>query len=439
VSLVGLLVIAGWVVVLTVTFNVVLAGRLAASVDDTLLARAQAASGTLEVSASGQVSVQEASPDTDLDATTWLYAGGTALERGRGGDSVQHHADVVAGRGMGGTIQRSTEHGVHFVALPVRVGGRVVAVAVAAASVTSETSAVRTARWASTALAVLVLLGAYPALRWSAARALRPVDAMARQASEWSAHALSERFGRQQEHQEVVVLAASLDDLLDRISAVVRHEQLLAAELSHELRTPLARIIAEVDLLRRRPRPPEVAAAAHAAIAASAEEMDQIIETLLTAARAEATTLPGVSDVRAAVDVVVARPTSRPGIRVDVAGPSLSVSAESALLERILAPLLDNATRFATTRVTVTVGTETGTGVGPVTVDVADDGCGIPADERDRVFEPGFRGSSGTDPEHPGAGLGLPLARRLARAVAGDVVALPVETGAIVRVLLPRA
>jgi two-component system heavy metal sensor histidine kinase CusS len=436
--MVGLVVIAGWVVVLTVAFNLVLANRLSASVDDTLLARAEAASATLEVDNDGQASLTDATTDAALDATTWLYAGGVALERGRGGDAVQEQADLMAARGLGGTIQRSGDDDAHYLALPVRSGGRVVAVVVAAASVTSEGSAARTALWASIVLGVLVLVGAYPALWWSAARALRPVDAMARQASDWSAHALSERFGHEQEHEELVVLAGSLDDLLDRIGAVLRHEQLLAAELSHELRTPLARIIAEVDLLGRRPRAPEVAAAAHAVIASSAEEMDEIIETLLTAARAEATTLPGVCDVRSAVEVAAGRPTSHPGVPIDVLGPSLRGGAESAVLERILAPLLDNATRFAATRVTVTIGN----GAGLVTIDVRDDGPGIADAERNLVFEPGYRRADGvSQPEtgHAGAGLGLPLARRLARAVGGDVTVLPGGPGAGLRVVVPKA
>src|SRR5437868_11169455 len=68
---------------------------------------------------------------------------------------------------------------------------------------------------------------------------------MTRQAADWSEHDLDHRFALGAPHDELTELAATLDGLLDRLAASLRHERRFSAELSHELRTPLARVLAE--------------------------------------------------------------------------------------------------------------------------------------------------------------------------------------------------
>lgn len=110
-----------------------------------------------------------------------------------------------------------------------------------------------------------------------------------------------------------------------------------------------------------------------------------------------------------------------------VAGPTV---------ERILAPVVENACRYAASRARVTVGHDGGT----VSFVVTDDGPGIDESERDRIFEPGYRGATTSAAANPdGSGLGLALARRLARAVEGDVIALEAGHGAQFEVRLPRS
>jgi len=100
---------------------------------------------------------------------------------------------------------------------------------------------------------------------------------------------------------------------------------------------------------------------------------------------------------------------------------------ESEIAERVLAPLLENACRYGRSSVTVAARQHNGT----VEFHVVDDGKGIPEQQRERVFEPGFSSNEG------GAGLGLPLARRLARAAGGDVHVSDVGSGACFVVRLP--
>ena len=105
------------------------------------------------------------------------------------------------------------------------------------------------------AATVLLIVGA--AAAWLLRSALRPVALMTEQAEAWSEHDLDRRFGLGEPHDELTRLASTLDRLLDRIAASLRHERRFSAELSHELRTPLAKVTAEAELALRRPRDPE--------------------------------------------------------------------------------------------------------------------------------------------------------------------------------------
>ena len=149
--------------------------------------------------------------------------------------------------------------------------------------------------------------------------------------------------------------------------------------------------------------------------------MDSIIETLLATARTEFQTSSATSVVREVVDRLV--PFRVTGDRL--------VGVEPAVVERMLAPILDNATRYARSEVRVDIDRAGAY----VVVDIANDGPSLAEGELESIFEPGYQADG--DAGHGGAGLGLALARRLARAAEGDVVALPVGEGMTFRVSLP--
>jgi signal transduction histidine kinase len=109
------------------------------------------------------------------------------------------------------------------------------------------------------------------------------------------------------------------------------------------------------------------------------------------------------------------------------------VGVDRDLAERILHPVVENALRFGRSAVRVAVVREGST----VVFSVDDDGPGVGDAERESIFEPAVRGSAGSSAPS-GAGLGLALARRLARAASGDVVARPGGRGQFV-VRLPAA
>src|SRR5439155_17401230 len=204
-------------------------------------------------------------------------------------------------------------------------------------------------------------------------------------------------------------------------------------ELSHELRTPLAKISTEAQLLSSSPDLPQPLRAEAEGILRAAEEMREVIEVLMASARAEAgvvgrDTADVESAARASLDAARAEAEQR-GVVFELLPSNgtgrMRATAEPKLVERILAPLVENASRHARTRATVRIARD-----GPwLEVAVEDDGPGVTTGEEATIFEPGVRGATSDASNHSGAGHGLSLARRLARSAGGDVEADPGADG----------
>jgi signal transduction histidine kinase len=115
-------------------------------------------------------------------------------------------------------------------------------------------------------------------------------------------------------------------------------------------------------------------------------------------------------------------------------GAPLRVGVDPELAARTLQPVVENAVRYGRAHVRLSVA-RNGT---RVVFLVEDEGPGVHVDEREVIFVGGHRGAAGQDGDVDGAGLGLALARRLARAASGDVEALSSEDGGRFAVSLPR-
>jgi signal transduction histidine kinase len=216
---------------------------------------------------------------------------------------------------------------------------------------------------------------------------------------------------------------------LGRIDAALRHEQRLTAEMAHELRTPLSGVRAEAELALRDPSLGNPTRESLEAILAACDRMASSIDTLLMSARADqprrsSDPAEAVSDVATAMRAAA----TAAGVEIETRDPErrLRVDAEREQVAQALAPLLDNAISHAGTRVLVSTEAQNGR----VTIAVEDDGGGVLPDREDDVFNPGVS-------TRGGAGLGLPLARRLARSYGGDVVVVPSTSGARFELRLP--
>src|SRR5204862_8076991 len=118
---------------------------------------------------------------------------------------------------------------------------------------------------------------------WLLRSALEPVAEMTAQAEAWSEQDLDRRFAKGDPYDDLSRLAFTLDRLLDRIAASLRHERRFSAELLHELRTPLAKVTAEAELALRRTREPDEYRRALEVLLTKARQIDRIDEPLFAA------------------------------------------------------------------------------------------------------------------------------------------------------------
>lgn len=398
-------------------FNLVLASELSNEADQVVRARANAERGTLAIR-EGRIVILGASEGTDLQTRAWVFQDGEVLQAPRVDRAMNVAAADLAATGAGSVDvpQRDTR----LYALPVMDDGEHVGTVVAGVSLAPYHRLVERSVIGSVALGLAVLAAVTVAAMLMLRAALHPVSRMTRDAATWSDRDLDMRFALGPAHDEITELAATLDGLLDRLAAGLRRERHLTAEISHELRTPLAQIRAEVDLALRRPRGGEEYRAALIAIGEGVERLGTTMETLLVTARHEGSLPRGTADVGEAATQVVSACAGMAADRglevlVESTGGRLLAGVDIEVIERILQPVVENAYRHAATRVTIAAEATHGA----VEMHVTDDGRGVDADALDAIFEPGRHGVD--DATHRGAGLGLPLARRLARAAGGDV------------------
>jgi signal transduction histidine kinase len=424
---------------LTLIFNLVLNDRLNAEANRILQARASGEVAALRLSG-GRIELPESPDGRNPDLQIWVFQGSRPIERPVASPGTDVQAAAVATRSP--VTQDLPDSHIRLYALPVEQGGRRIGAVVAALSLGPYVQTAHTALIASVVLALCVLISVAAAARWLIVRALRPVARMTRQASQWSEQDLDRRFALGPGTDELTQLGNTLDALLDRIAVTLRHEQRLSSEISHELRTPLANITAEAQYALRHGSHTEETQATLEHILQSARQLGRTLETLMAAARAQLDPRRSSSDAAACVSAAVAATanpdrSAGPEIAVELPAQPARVAAEQELVERILAPLLENAARYARRLITVQVQADSET----IRFLVQDDGPGIGAALEEEIFRPGRRTDASTATAVPiaGAGLGLALSRRLARSAGGDVTAASSSAGGCLTVTLPAA
>ncbi|WP_159809926.1 sensor histidine kinase [Cellulomonas citrea] len=211
---------------------------------------------------------------------------------------------------------------------------------------------------------------------------------------------------------ELAALARTLNEMLDRLQAAAARQQAFVADAAHELRSPLASIRTGVEVAQAHPDVFEAGELAEE-LAPQVLRMQRLVDDLLLLAKVgarprEATGLDLAGLVREVAEGLPARAE----VRLDIGGEGTGRGDREAVA-RVLRNLLENALRHAGSQVTVEVGD------GRVVVD--DDGAGIPAADRERVFERFVRLDDARERDAGGSGLGLAIARELAREGGGDV------------------
>jgi signal transduction histidine kinase len=235
-------------------------------------------------------------------------------------------------------------------------------------------------------------------------------------------------------------VGVQLDVLADRLQALEHSRGTTLSQVSHDLRSPLALIRAYAWALRKN-EGSQARSDRLQTIEDEAQRVSLLVDDLLLLGRRTAASpMQGAADsadIAVLTERVVAQRVAQArdgGLSLELesaSGPAL-VAIRAGGVERIVANLIDNALRHATSRVIVRIEVE----ATEVVLSCADDGHGIPPDELGHLFEPFWRGAAGPG----GSGLGLAIARELTAACGGSIDAENLPTGgACLIVRLPRA
>ncbi|WP_295787040.1 HAMP domain-containing sensor histidine kinase [uncultured Microbacterium sp.] len=305
-------------------------------------------------------------------------------------------------------------------------------------------------RWIVAVSSVGVLVLAAGAVTLAVRRSLQPLDQVSQVARAIGAGERGRRLRPTRSDTEIGRVATALDDMLDDLVGSERAardaETRLRAFLSdaaHELRTPVAGIRAAAETLVRADLegPDREILAAH--VAREAARASRLVDDLLTMARVDR----GLDLVRVRTDLrelvrVEARraPLIHPSltVRIDLPETAVPVEADVDRIAQVLSNLVENAARATGGRGAVALTVIRDRDAKVAAIRVVDDGPGVPAAERERIFDRLVRLDEGRE-RSGGVGLGLPIARGIARAHGGDVRCVPVETGARFDVTLPTA
>jgi signal transduction histidine kinase len=305
------------------------------------------------------------------------------------------------------------------------------------------------------ALVGLILVGlvVFGAGYWVAGRVLRPLSRVtdtARRIARRGEGSLDARTRLASEgpHDELYELAATFDEMLDRLDAAFESQRRFTGNASHELRTPLAvsRTLLEVALADP-DTPPDTVTLAQGLLATN-ERSERMIEGLLALSRADqAVPAPGPvrwDEVVAGVVALAGAEAAQRGLLLRTELNPVVVRGDAPLLEQVATNLVHNALRH-------NVGPQDGGWVDVVTYDqgdhgllvVANSGPRVPPEAVESLFEPFRRLRSPEEtprPDDRGAGLGLSIVRSVVRAHGGRIAVQPrPEGGLIVRAWVPTA
>lgn len=278
-----------------------------------------------------------------------------------------------------------------------------------------------------------LLLVAATTLTWLVARSLarslvRDVDAIYEVADAVAAGKLDARVGKRAKGSiETKLLAERMDGMIERLEELVASQRVFISSAAHELRSPLTSLRGELELALRRERTgPEYRETIEAALA-DAVALVTLADDLLAIARIENRRGTGASkDITRVSDIMEEATRMARGnaearkVDVVVTAPpkDVAVSVSRKEVARALRNLLDNAIAHSPNGKSVCV--KTAVAEGHVDIAVEDEGAGVREEDVSLLFAPFWRGT-GERAGAEGAGLGLALAREIARAEGGDI------------------
>ncbi len=274
---------------------------------------------------------------------------------------------------------------------------------------------------------------------WLVGRTLRPVEEIRAEVSEIGWTELHRRVPQPESDDEIARLAGTMNEMLERIEVSIGRQQRFVADASHELRNPLTRMRLELEVTLAGVDDPEE----RKVLSSTLDEvvaLQFLVIDLLFLARADAgqDNMPYVNvDLDDLVVREARRIQSHGRVDLDISRVSAAlVLGDSAQLTRALRNLLDNAERYAASRISVSLEELDGQAV----LTITDDGSGISAQDADRAFERFGRLDEARSSSTGGTGLGLAIAREIVERHRGSILLTRIdEPGASFEVRLPLA
>ncbi len=406
---------------------------LRTSLEQRLDTRLAAVEASLENEAQG--GLQESDEDGDLFVLL-LAPDGTRLDASANAPA-QLRVDTLAG-----SLREISSDGRRFLVKidQAQDGLQIVAGADVAFIERSQASLAGLVAIAGVLAALLSMTGGW----WLAGRTLRPVAAMTVEAAAIGASDLDRRLPEPTRPDELGMLALTLNGMLERIGDAVKRQRAFVAAASHDLRTPLTALQTELELADRPDAgPDELRAALHAA-RDDATRLGELAGDLLQLAtvsgegRQLVLTTVDLADLVETVLRRVAPVAEHAGVRIRSEVEHRIVRLDRVRIEQALANLLVNAVTYSSSGGKVDIGSASDAGDARViTIEVLDRGPGLPAAEREAIFEPFRRGAGARG---HGAGLGLATVRAAVEAHGGKVTAEDRPGGGcLFRVRLPAA
>ena len=273
-------------------------------------------------------------------------------------------------------------------------------------------------------------------------RALRPVEDVAHIASRMDVARLAEHLPVDPTGDVVQTLAETFNEMLSRLETAVKRLRQFTADASHELRSPVSVIRTTAELATRAARTQDDLRNDMKEIHDEAKRLSELIEDLLTLARADDAHVAPMAevDLGALADSVCnqyQRRTNGRTLEWNVGESNLAVQGHEPSLRRLLIILLDNAVQHTPTDASIQVSVRGNTD--QLVFSVADKGEGIPSQELTRIFDRFYRVDPARNRAKGGGGLGLSIAKWISESHGGTItVSSEIGEGSVFQVSLPR-
>jgi two-component system, OmpR family, sensor kinase len=281
--------------------------------------------------------------------------------------------------------------------------------------------------------------------RWLCRRALKPITQMAISARALRRHPeIASFLDVAPTKDELEDLGRAFNELLVGLREALERQRRFTGDASHQLRTPLTAMLTSVQVASRQKRTPAEYEHVLDVVRRRGLQLQQIIDALLLLARTEVDApLPDSQEIdlnelcRARVNTWSDHPRASDLVFRPSPDETPLVFGQPVLIDQIIGNLFDNAAKYSEAGTPITVAVDANSE--DVILTIADEGCGIPAEELSQICEPFFRAEQAKWNGKPGIGLGLTVVQRLVRILGGRLdVESDVAHGSRFRVSFPR-